>query len=113
MTKYDCGWYKNPYVELNKNTNFDQGIYDDFYSIVYLQYNNPMDWPFCIGNSYDCMVYKTNTTYLSETNASYIPFTHMYIKNLTDLTASIPPLFDNWLNNKSDGFIIRSIEEYF
>lgn len=74
-----------------------------------------MNWPFCYGNEYsaDCMVYKTNTTYLSETNSSYIPFTHMYIKNRTDLTASVPPEFDNWLNSKSDGFLIRSIEEYF
>jgi len=59
------------------------------------------------------MVYTTNTTYLSATNASYIPFTHMYIKNLTDLGTTIPAVFDNWLNNRTDGFIIRAIEDYF
>ena len=74
-----------------------------------------MDWPFRYGNEdiYECMVYTTNTTYLSATNASYIPFTHMYVKNRTDLTSTIPSEFDDWLNNKTHGFIVRSIEDYF
>jgi len=37
VTKFRCPYYNLPYVEVNQyNPNNDNGIYDDYYSIVYL-----------------------------------------------------------------------------